>query len=66
MSPIAVTKKEYRELIDMRKKIEAILKYAMLNRGLLFKDNSFGVLKNSFGKGSSARYVSKIRKSWRK
>ncbi len=61
METITITKKEYNALVfakklnykDSPKKTQDVW------------DKSFGVLKKSFGKGSSVNIVKKMRGSWR-
>jgi hypothetical protein len=65
METVIITKKEYKDLINIKDIIERIL-----TRGAIIPkedtlSGAFGILKKEF-KGSSLDYISKLRKEWRK
>ena len=65
MNTVTIPKKEYEKLKEAKRMLESAGSRISKNeRGKLF-EKAFSVLKNSFGRGSSAVYVSKLRKTWR-
>jgi hypothetical protein len=67
METVTLTKKEYSELLDVKRKLDKLLKVKE-EKTPPKKDGfreAFGALKESF-KGDSLSYVSKLRKAWRK
>ncbi len=65
MNTVTIPKKEYEKLKEAKRKLESTgYRISKNGKGKLF-EKAFGVLKNSFGRGSSAVYVSKLRKAWR-
>ncbi|MEK7618249.1 MAG: hypothetical protein AAB410_03820 [Patescibacteria group bacterium] len=60
METITITKKEYEALVFAKRQSKPGTK-----KSLDIWDKSFGILKNSFGKGSSVNIVRKMRKDWR-
>jgi hypothetical protein len=66
METITIPKKEYKALKEAKARIEAIRESpTRIIEKKKFYDTAFGALKNSFGKETSATYVSRLRKSWR-
>ena len=64
---VILNEKEYSELIEIKNAMEEMIdsleeKKESEENGFL---DAFGILKNDF-KGSSLKYVSKLRKEWRK
>ena len=64
METIILNKKEYLQLLKMKKMLEKILNSKSVKKRKI-SEKAFGILKESFGKKSSVFYVSKMRKSWR-
>lgn len=63
---ITLTREEYLELLKAKKKLSLKTKvFSLGERKRGFSDSAFGILKRSFGKGSSSSYIAKIRASWR-
>jgi hypothetical protein len=65
MDTITLNKKEYSELLKMKKLLEKILASKIERNKIEIPESSFGILRNSFGKKNSVFYVSEMRKSWR-
>lgn len=66
METITFTKREYSELLEVKKDLERILEKKRIAPPR--KDRflrAFGILKGSF-RGNSLDYVSKLRREWRK
>jgi len=67
METITLTKREYSELIEIRRRLEKLLESK--ERKISPKKDrfldAFGILKGAI-KGDSINYVSKLRKEWRK
>lgn len=66
MENIALTKREYSELLEIKKRLEEILKtkekkISPKKEGFL---RAFGILKGEY-KRDSLDYISKLRKEWR-
>jgi len=64
METIILNKKEYLQLLKMKRMLEKILNSKSARKRKV-SEKAFGVLKESFGKKSSVFYVSKMRKLWR-
>ena len=64
METIILNKKEYLQLLKMKRMLEKILNSKSVKKREV-SEKAFGILKESFGKKSSVFYVSKMRKSWR-
>jgi len=64
METVTLNKKEYAELLRMRRLLEEILALKIKKKREI-PEKTFGILKESFGKKNSVFYVSKMRKSWR-
>ena len=64
METIILNKKEYLQLLKMKRMLEKILNSKSARKRKV-SEKAFGVLKESFGKKSSVFYVSKTRKLWR-
>lgn len=65
MNTVTLTEKEYKELRGAKRRLDVFLKSLSTRGRKGFIESAFGVLKNSYGKKSSASYVSKMRKAWR-
>lgn len=67
METVTLTKKEYSELLEMKRKLEKLLEFK--EKKISPKKNgladAFGILRGKF-KGDSLSYISKLRKEWRK
>jgi len=67
MGNITLTKREYSELLEIKKRLEEILriegKKSLPKRDGFLK--AFGILKKEI-KGETLDYVSKLRREWRK
>jgi hypothetical protein len=67
MGKVTLTKKEYSELMEIKEKLDKILREK--KRATSSKENNFleafRILKRSF-KGDSLDYIAKLRKEWRK
>jgi hypothetical protein len=61
MERIIISKKEYTELMNARRRLATLDRKKMMR----FIEAAFGALRGDFGKGSSEEYVTKFRKSWR-
>jgi hypothetical protein len=61
MERIIISKKEYAELMNAKRRLAARNRKKMMR----FIEATFGALKGDYGKGSSEDYVTKLRKSWR-
>jgi len=61
MERIIISKKEYAELMNAKRRLAARNRKKMMR----FIEAAFGALKGDYGKGSSEDYVTKLRKSWR-
>lgn len=67
MGTVTLTKKEYSELLEIKRRLEELLRFKE-KKIPPEKDGftkAFGVLKGKI-KGDSLRYISKLRKEWRK
>ena len=64
METIILNKKEYLQLLRMKRMLEKILNSKSVRKKRI-SEKAFGVLKESFRGKSSVFYVSKMRKSWR-
>ncbi len=66
MKDLVITKKEYEELLEAKKRLDTVLT-VLPNAGkkISFFDRAFGILKGSFGKKTSTAYVTALRKAWR-
>jgi hypothetical protein len=60
MDTVTISTKEYRKLTGVHRTTNRV---SGKKSGKKFADSAFGVLKNSFGRTSSAAYVAKLRKS---
>lgn len=66
MKDLVITKKEYEELVEAKKRLDTVLKSLPdASNKISFFDKAFGILKGSFGKKTSAAYVMMLRKAWR-
>lgn len=66
MDTITLTKKEYKELLEAKKRLYGKVKlFVPAKKKSKFLDEAFGIFKDDFGKTSSIAYVSKMRKLWR-
>ena len=65
---IFLSSKEIKELKEIKEKIEKILKRKKREEKKISNSfiKAFGVMKNSFSDTPSSKYISKIRKEWRK
>jgi hypothetical protein len=61
MERIIISKKEYAELMNAKRRLATLDRKKMMR----FIEAAFGALRGDFGKGSSEEYVTKLRKSWR-
>jgi hypothetical protein len=61
MERIVISKKEYTELMNAKRRLATIDRKKMMR----FIEAAFGALRGDFGEGSSVEYVTKLRKSWR-
>ena len=61
MERIVISKKEYAELMNAKRRIATIDR----KKKMRFIETAFGAFKNDYGKESSVEYVTKLRKSWR-
>jgi hypothetical protein len=61
MDRIIISKKEYSELMNARKRLAALEN----KKRMRFIEAAFGAFRGDFGKASSVEYVEKLRKSWR-
>ena len=61
MERIIISKKEYTELMNAKRKL------ATLDRKKKARliEAAFGALREDYGKGSAVEYVTNLRKSWR-
>ncbi|TSC79483.1 MAG: hypothetical protein G01um101429_470 [Parcubacteria group bacterium Gr01-1014_29] len=65
METVTIPKREYKALKEAKARADAMEFASALITKRRFSDTAFGLLKNSFDKGSSVAYVSRLRKSWR-
>jgi hypothetical protein len=61
MERIVISKKEYTELMNAKRRLATLDRKKMMR----FIEAAFGALRGDFGKEASEEYVMKLRKPWR-